>query len=78
MPRNPWVFGEGVSHPLYRYLCQHSHFLAVHHASQYDFNPLGTLPYHASRGSIHRFGTLLESRTFSAPHHSTSELLRFL
>ena len=24
--RNPWTFGEGVSHPLYRYSCQHSHF----------------------------------------------------
>jgi len=24
--RNPWVFGESVSHTLYRYSCQHSHF----------------------------------------------------
>ena len=24
--RNPWTFGESVSHTLYRYLCQHSHF----------------------------------------------------
>ena len=24
--RNPWTFGERVSHPLYRYSCQHSHF----------------------------------------------------
>jgi hypothetical protein len=24
--RNPWSFGEGVSHTLYRYSCQHSHF----------------------------------------------------
>ena len=24
--RNPWTFGEGVSHPLCRYSCQHSHF----------------------------------------------------
>lgn len=24
--RNPWSFGERVSHPLYRYSCQHSHF----------------------------------------------------
>ena len=24
--RKPWAFGEGVSHPLYRYSCQHSHF----------------------------------------------------
>ena len=26
LSRNPWSFGEGVSHPLYRYSCQHSHF----------------------------------------------------
>jgi hypothetical protein len=24
--RNPWTFGESVSHALYRYSCQHSHF----------------------------------------------------
>ena len=24
--RNPWTFGERVSHPLYRYSCQHSYF----------------------------------------------------
>ena len=24
--RNPWTYGESVSHALYRYLCQHSHF----------------------------------------------------
>ncbi len=24
--RNPWTSGERVSHPLYRYSCQHSHF----------------------------------------------------
>ncbi len=24
--RNPWNFGESVSHTLYRYSCQHSHF----------------------------------------------------
>ena len=24
--RNPWIFGESVSHTLYRYSCQHSHF----------------------------------------------------
>ena len=25
LPGNPWAFGEGESHPLYRYLCRHSH-----------------------------------------------------
>ena len=26
LSRKPWTFGEGVSHPFYRYSCQHSHF----------------------------------------------------
>ena len=26
LSRNPWAFGESVSHTLYRYSCQHSHF----------------------------------------------------
>ena len=25
LSRKPWTFGEGVSHPFYRYSCQHSH-----------------------------------------------------
>ena len=24
--RNPWTFGDSVSHAVYRYSCQHSHF----------------------------------------------------
>ena len=28
--RNPWTYGESVSHTLYRYLCQHSHFRYLH------------------------------------------------
>ena len=28
--RNPWTFGESVSHTLYRYSCQHSHFCSLH------------------------------------------------
>ena len=32
--RNPWTFGEGVSHPLYRYSCQHSHFRYLQEPSQ--------------------------------------------
>ena len=30
--RNPWTYGESVSHTLYRYSCQHSHFRYLHHA----------------------------------------------
>ena len=26
LSRNPWTFGDRVSHSVYRYSCQHSHF----------------------------------------------------
>ena len=34
LSRNPWSFGEGVSHPLYRYSCQHSHFRYLQQSSR--------------------------------------------
>ena len=30
LSRNPWTFGESVSHTLCRYSCQHSHFRTLH------------------------------------------------
>ena len=30
LSRNPWTFGESVSHTLYRYSCQHSRFCTLH------------------------------------------------
>jgi len=32
--RNPWTFGESVSHTLYRYSCQHSHLPYLHGPSR--------------------------------------------
>ena len=45
LPRKPWVYGERVFHPFYRYSCQHNHFPAVHHTFWCSFSPQGTLPY---------------------------------
>ena len=42
--RNPWIFGESVSHTLCRYSCQHSHFRYLQHTSQYTFNGLRNAP----------------------------------
>ena len=42
--RNPWTFGERVSHPLYRYSCQHSHFRYLQHTSQCTFAGLRNAP----------------------------------
>jgi hypothetical protein len=32
--RNPWTFGDSVSHAVCRYSCQHSHFRYLHHPSR--------------------------------------------
>ena len=45
LPGKPWVYGERVFHPFYRYSCQHNHFSAVHHALRHNFCPRRTLPY---------------------------------
>ena len=42
--RNPWTFGESVSHTLYRYSCQHSHFRYLQPASQLTFTGLRNAP----------------------------------
>jgi hypothetical protein len=42
--RNPWTFGENVSHILYRYLCQHSHFRYLQQTSQFTFTDLRNAP----------------------------------
>ena len=42
--RNPWSFGESVSHTLYRYSCQHSHFRYLQPASPLTFTGLRNAP----------------------------------
>ena len=42
--RNPWTFGESVSHTLCRYSCQHSHFRYLQDPSQDPFAGLRNAP----------------------------------
>ena len=42
--RNPWMYGDSVSHTINRYSCQNSRFRNLHHTSQYDFNGLRNAP----------------------------------
>src|SRR5205823_10507601 len=42
--RNPWTFGVRVSHPHYRYSCQHSHFRYLHGGSRPRFTGLRNAP----------------------------------
>ena len=44
LSRNPWTFGERVSHPLYRYSCQHSHFRYLQITSRLSFTGLQNVP----------------------------------
>ena len=45
LPRKPWPFGEGASHPLYRYLYLHLLFHALQHGSPRTFCAHAMLPY---------------------------------
>jgi hypothetical protein len=42
--RNPWTFGDSVSHAVYRYSCQHSHFRYLHGCSRTRFTGLRNAP----------------------------------
>ena len=59
--RNPWAFGEQVSHLFYRYSCRHTHFPAVHPSLRSGFIPQGTLLYRCLAAS-HSFGARLKPR----------------
>ena len=42
LSRNPWTFGDGVSHPVCRYSCHHSHWRSLHrmaHAPASSMDP---------------------------------------
>ncbi len=76
-PRKPWTFGGADSRRPFRYSCLHDRSHAVHHGFRHGFGPHGTLSYQAL-ARLRSFGCPLESRSFSARHHSSSELLRTL
>ena len=60
--RNPWTYGESVSHTLCRYSCQHSHFRYLQHPSQDTFTGLRNAPLPLLRREVRSFGAWLEPR----------------
>jgi hypothetical protein len=62
LPRNPWAYGESVSHTLCRYSCQHSHFRYLQHSSRNTFAGLRNAPLPHVRRHALSFGTWLEPR----------------
>ena len=78
--RNPWAFGGGVSSPLFRYSCQHSHSWRLHGwvtpplQSASGRSPTTPARKRKSAASVPD----LSPATLSAREHLTSELLRTL
>jgi hypothetical protein len=61
--RNPWTFGDRVSHSVCRYSCQHSHFRYLHRPSQVRLHRLTERSATARACARTRsFGTWLEPR----------------
>ncbi len=64
LSRNPWSFGERVSHPLYRYSCQHSHFRYLQDPSRVSLHRL------TERSATTRLATYPQLRCMAlAPLH---------
>ena len=79
LSRNPWTFGDSVSHTVYRYSCQHSHFRYLQPGSRLTFTGLRNAPLPLAVNckpisSAHGLSPV----TFSAQDRLISELLRFL
>ena len=60
--RNPWTFGDSVSHTVCRYSCQHSHFRYLQAPSRTPFAGLRNAPLPRILRYIRSFGTRLEPR----------------
>jgi hypothetical protein len=60
--RNPWTFGDSVSHTVYRYSCQHSHFRYLQQASRLTFIGLRNAPLPLALRQVRSFGARLEPR----------------
>ena len=57
--RNPWTFGDRVSHSVCRYLCQHSHFRYLQTTSRLSFIGLRNAPLPPVQARIRSFGAWL-------------------
>ena len=54
--RKPWTFGESVSHTLYRYSCQHSHFRYLQTTSRLPFTDIRNAPLPRVQAHARSFG----------------------
>ena len=68
-PRKPWVYGERVSRPFYRYSCLHKLFQKLHASFRLRFTVVGILSYHSleSAASVPYLAPLHFRRRFTRP-----------
>ena len=57
--RNPWMYGDSVSHTINRYSCQNSHFRYLQHTSRYTFTGLRNAPLPRMQAYVRSFGAWL-------------------
>ena len=76
--RNPWAFGARVSIARCRYSCLHFLFTPLQHTSRYTFSAGVNAPLPIDSRQSQVFGAVLDARSSSTRHRSTSELLRTL
>ena len=65
--RKPWSCGEGVSHPLCRYLYLHLLFHKLQHGSRHAFDAGGMLPYRTNKIPAHSAACLYPIIIHAAP-----------
>src|SRR5215831_4537781 len=65
--RNPWTFGDSVSHAVYRYSCQHSHFRCLHRRSRGGFTGLRNAPLPRSEDRNQK--SVIRTVATQAPEH---------
>jgi hypothetical protein len=75
-PRKPYPYGEMEFNHLYRYLCLHSHFQALHGWLPLPLRCTWNAFLLRALLHTHSFGIWLKSRSFSAQIHSMGQLLR--
>ena len=82
LPRNPWAYGERVSHSFYRYSSLHKLFQALQRSLPSDLRSTwnARLPLPSPEGDVEPAASVpcFSPVTFSAQARLTSELLRFL
>src|ERR1700746_2864026 len=60
--RNPWTFGDSVSHTVCRYSCQHSHFCNLQGLSRVPLHGRQNAPLPRVLRRTQSFGSWLEPR----------------